>query len=364
MDGGRGRRRFARCWSVLPAAFAALVLATASASLLVGTTPAGAIGNGDFAMAPTTPRDTPSRRTDFTPILSPGQAAKDSVTVANLTQKPLKLDLYAADAYTSRSGGFAIQANFKPKVHMGAWIHFPVTTLTLAPRTAEIVPFTYLAPANVSPGDYAGGIVVVQPTGKFSTKGQVRVQALQAIGVAVYGTVPGPLHPKLAVTAVSLTTTSSFGSQFGGPVGATVTYSVTNTGNKFISPVVTVSLSPLIGSGPKFQEKLPQILPGSTVTFRHTFDSVTPFGSLTANVTAQGTGAKATGSSTAVVIPWGLVAIVVILIVLVIVLVRRRRRPKPGRDYAAPGTAAPGSGGATPEPPSAPVGTGPSARGP
>jgi hypothetical protein len=260
-------------------------------------------------------------------------STKTSVVVVNETDAPLTLRLYAADAYTSSSGAFTLQPPFKPKHHMGAWIQLPVDKITVAPRSGDIVPFTYNPPPDVASGDYAGGIVAEQTNGAVTKRGTVRISALEAVGSAVFGRVQGPINPRLAVSAVSVGTISSLATEFGGSVDAKVTYSVTNTGNKNLNPDVTVSLKPLFGSGPATEHvKLPQVLPGSTVTFTHTFHSVEAFGRLTATVVAHASGAEASGSSSTLVIPWALVAIVVILLLIIILRWRRRRnrrRPAP-----------------------------------
>jgi hypothetical protein len=358
-----GRRSSALRWSVGPASLL-VCLAVVVAGTLGFAPSASAIGNGKFALAPTGTSPT-QLRPFFTPLLAAGVPSTDKVAVENLTKKSLTLDLYAADGFTTTTGGFAIQPSYKPRLHMGAWIHLPVTSVTIPPLSGYIVPFTYNPPANVAPGDYAGGIVAVEPKGKISKKGPTKVQVLQAVGVAVYGRVKGPLFPRVAVSAVSVTTTSPLASEFGGEVNASVTYSITNTGNENMKPAVTVGLSPLFGSGPKIHVQMPQILPGSTVTFRHTFHNVVPYVFLSATVTAKALGVQGTGSSTAIVIPWALVAILILLI-LVIYVRRRRRRSRPGDEsgQAKPGDASPGSGDATPVAPETPVGTGVGARGP
>lgn len=361
------RGRLTRWWRVLLPAF--VVVAAASAgSVIAGEAPASAIGNGRISLAPTTSGG--HARQVFTPVLTAGGTATDEVSVANLTTHQINVQLYAADAYNSPTGSFAIKPDFEPKVHMGKWIHLAVPSLTLPPLSGDLVPFTYEVPGNVAPGDYAGGIVAVQTTGAPINHGHVRFRAEYAIGVPVLGSIPGTLNPRLEVSAVSVTTTRPFASQFGGPVDAKVTYSVTNAGNEDLKPTITVSLSPLIGGGATFQQKLPAaLLPGSTVTFHHTFDSVAPFGSLTATVTAQTHVTEATGSSTAIVIPWGIVVIVVLLIVLVVLFVRRRRRSRPGpsSDLAQAGGAPHKPGGSTRTTSRAPktkVGGGPGARAP
>ncbi|EQD49970.1 protein of unknown function cell surface, partial [mine drainage metagenome] len=154
------------------------------------------------------------------------------------------------------------------------------------------------------------------------------VQALEAVGTAVYGRVRGPLHPRLVATAVSVRTAGPLISEFAGAVDATVTYTLVNTGNENVTPRATVSLTRFLGSGPRARVALPEILPGATVTFSHTFDNVEPLGHLTASVTATALGVRTSGSAGTVVIPWGLVVVLVLLILLALVLFRRRRRQR------------------------------------
>jgi len=364
-DRGRGmpRRIFGRCWRVL-AVTAGLVCAVSTAGAIVEATPASALGNGDFSVAPTSVGG--HTRQVYTPVLAAGSTSTDEVTLANLTKNPINLELYAADAYNTADGSFAIQPNFEPKVHMGKWIHFPVSTITIPPLSGDIVPFTYTVPGNTPPGDYAGGIVAVQTTGVPISHGHARVRAEYAIAIPVLGRVEGPLHSGLAVSAVAVTTSGSVGTQFGGPVKATVTYSITNTGDRYLKPTLIVTVSGLFGGSHTYVKHIPDVLvPGSTITFRHTFDSILPFGSVTATVKARTDVTNATGGATAVIIPWGIVGIVVLLIILIVWLVRRRRRrsrpgPPPGLAQSG-GSAPPGSGGAMPPSPM-PVG-GPAASG-
>jgi hypothetical protein len=325
---------------------------------LVFAPAASAIGNGKFSISPVSTSKHTQSRQYLAPLLTAGATSKDQVAVENLTNKPLKLDLYAADAFTNTTGAFALQTNTKPKVHMGAWIHLPVKSVTIKPSSGYIVPFTYNPPSNVAPGDYAGGIVAVEPRGTLSKRGPVKTQVVNAIAVAVIGRVSGTLVPKVAVTAVSITTTRPIASEFGAGVDATVNYSVTNTGNENLKPAVTLSLSPLLGSAYKAHVQLRQILPGSTVTLHHTFHNVVPYVVLNATVKVRAFAAQASGSSVAIVIPWGIVALVV-LALITLFLMRRRRRARPEQqstgteptedDSSGPGAGVQGVPGATVE---------------
>jgi hypothetical protein len=319
-------------------------LAAIAASVLVSVPPALAANNGTFSIAPASTSS--FQRTYFTPVLAPGVASKDSVVVVNSTGAPLKLDLYASDAFNTASGGFALQPNFKPKKAMGAWIHLPVSTVTVPARSGEVIPFTFDPPANVAPGDYPGGIVAEETEGSVTGSGNLKVRSLEAVATAVYGRVVGPLHPRLVVTKTSVTKTSPFASEFGGPVDAMVTYSITNTGNEDLTPKITVSLAPLVGSGSTAHTKLSELFPGSTVTFTQKFDHITPFGFLTAKVLVSTAKIRATGSAGAVVVPWGLVVIVLLLLVVAFWRVRRKRRPRGTRDVGAGSSDAAGTDGA------------------
>jgi hypothetical protein len=298
-------------------ALTSAVLAMAAGVISVGslTTSAGAIGNGTFSVAPVS--SSQFGRTVFTPVLSPGVAASDEIVVINETAAPLTLRLYTADGFTTTRGSFGLNPPYKRRRKMGSWIHLPVTQVTIAPRSGDIVPFQYDPPANVAPGDYAGGIVAEQTTSKYTKQGTVHVRVIQAIGVAVYGRIRGKLLPRLEVTGVSVSTKQSLGSQFGGSVSSTVTYTVTNTGNENLKPTVAIGLNPLVGSGPTYRTKMPQILAGSTVTLSHTFKSVSPYGELTAMVNVFKGHTTAAGSGGTLIVPWGIVAIVVVILLLV-----------------------------------------------
>jgi hypothetical protein len=301
----------------------------------VGAHLASATSNGYFSIGPVSFTSRAPRQY-FSPVLTPGVQSKDAVAIVNDTRGPITLDLYAADAKTTKTGGFTVEPNFKPKVAMGAWIHLQTSVVTVPSGGGKVVPFTYTPPANATPGDHAAGIVAAESAPeKVKGKNGVSIEAIEAVGVPVYGRVKGALNPHLAVSSVAIRVTRSLASQFGGPVDATVRYSITNTGNENLSPTVTVSLSTLTGGPPTQHVKVARILPGSTVTLFHRFDGVDPFGYLKATVVVHGGGTQATGSSTVVVLPWGLLGIVVIVLLvgfLVVRAVRRRPRRGPGED--------------------------------
>lgn len=303
----------------------------------VGVQPASATGNGLFSVSPVSLPSQPARPY-FTPVLTPGVQSKDAVNVVNDTGQPITLDLYAADARTTLTGGFTVEPDFKPKRAMGAWIHLQTSVVTLPPGGEKAVPFTYTPPATAPAGDHAGGIVAAETTpSTVRGKNGVSIEAIEAVGVPVYGTVKGPLHPGLAVTSVGIRVTRSFASQFGGSVDARVTCSITNTGDVNLSPAIAVSL----GGAPTQHVRVSRMLPGSTVRISRRFGGVASLGSVTATVVARSGGTQATGTAGTVIVPWGLVGVVILVLVLVGLFVlrtltrRRRRGPGGAGDGAA-----------------------------
>ena len=288
---------------------------------------AGATGNGIFSIAPTTtPGTNPIHfRPFFNPQLRPGQTSSDSVTVTNESSNPLTLRLYAADAFNASTGAFSIRPRNWPKNHMGAWIQLPIGIVTLPADTGDLIPFMYSVPSGVTPGDYMGGIVAEQTQSTPAKNGSVHIGVLQAVGVAVFGRVAGPLNPGLTVNSVSVSVDRSIASQFGGGLTPPSTMRSQTRATQF-APEGESRFVASLWRRPEPRCPTASTPTGSTVTLAWTFKNVVPFGYLSATVTANAGGVQATASNNAVVIPWGLVLILIVLIVLVWWMVRRRRQ--------------------------------------
>ncbi|MGC8464098.1 MAG: WxL protein peptidoglycan domain-containing protein [Acidimicrobiales bacterium] len=320
-----------------PAAYvlARLVLVVAAAVAALVSLPglAGAASNGSWSVFPTTAAGQ-QPRPYFQPLMAPGSNYPDSVTIVNQTTSPITFKLYAADAFNAAGGAFALNPPTAPQHGVGSWVHLSVSQVTVPGRSEALVPFTINPPADATPGFHVGGIVAEQTTGTITKAGAIHFNVVQAVGTRVYARIIGPLHPSLTITGVSVLTQTSAGTQFGGGTKAKVRYTIANTGNVPLAPTATVSLSPLLGGGPKpLTKKLLQILPANQVTITVPFGSVVPFGSLGAHVRVTAPGAVAAGSGSAVVVPWGIVGIVV-LVIAGLVVWRRRRRHQAGPDKA------------------------------
>lgn len=330
-----------RC-RLLVAALGALV-----AAALVPAGPAAAASNGKWSVFPTgAPGHHP--RAFFVPVLTPGKAVADSVTVANYTASALTFNLYAADAINTPGGGLSLRRRTDVQRDIGRWIHLPVSTLAVPAHGTSVVPFTIAPPRQASPGDHVGGIVAEQTQGTPSSAGSVPITVVQAVGVRVYGRVVGPLQPRLAVSGLSLSVTSPVTAQFGGPADAHVAFSVRNPGNTVLNPVATVVLSTPLGTAARRSFTVNQLLPGSSTRYTLAFLGVNTAGHLRATVTVTSPHTGASAEVATWLVPWALLAVVVVgLALLGWLLVRRRRRR---RRNAAPLAGADGAPDRTPDP--------------
>lgn len=303
--------------------------------LVLAAPPAGAAENGDWSVDPGG-GDGPGARSHFAYTLKADQVFRDTVTVANVSDVPLTLDLYATDAYnTPLDAGFALLEDTDEPVGVGTWIDLATDQITLEPRTQAEIPFRISIPLDASPGDHAGAIVAqnVETEAEIDAEG-VGIEVRRRVGARVYVRVDGPLQPDLQVTRVEVDHTTSLLPPLIGKGEAVIGYEIKNTGNTRIVPTVSVEVEGFLG-GTKIafdERELKELLPGSTVVVSEGFEGLPGLNRLTAkvNVSGQGPGGEgvdATGSSTFWVVSPLSLAAVALMPVLFLLWRRERRRP-------------------------------------
>ncbi|MEV4416538.1 DUF916 domain-containing protein [Catellatospora sp. NPDC049609] len=298
-----------------------------AAALLAGLAPAPAqaAGNGRWAVTPTPPATPgPTPRQYFFLESPPGQTVIDSVRVANLTDKPMTLRLYGADAFnTSADGGFGLRQESQTQQGIGAWTRVGLADVVVPAKRQADIPFTITVPANATPGDHVGGVVAAEaaPSGQLDGGG-LTVGVTHAVAARVYLRVSGPTVPGLAVADL----TADRGQ---------LTYDLANTGNTHLVPDVAVTVSGLFGhsvaaTGPAARLDL---VPGARTRLRAALGGVWPVDAVTTTVTvtAEG-GVRATSTTTTLVGVWPALAVLATLLAAAAYLLRRRhraRRPRP-----------------------------------
>ena len=272
-----------------PAAFAA-VLALGAATVLpaagssIVPVPAAAAASLTWGVAPSG-RTGPDGRPAFEYKLNPGATLTDYVAVTNHSERPITLDVYASDAFTTEQGGFDLLAASREPIDVGAWVTFRTRTLTVPSTSRLTVPFTLAVPRNATPGDHPGGIVAsLAATGTDDKGNQVAVD--HRVGARMYLRVTGELQPALDVEDLTVIHDGSWHPLSGGTVTADLT--VRNTGNVRLTGQPELTVSGPFGLARRVRAgELPEILPGGRYRTRVRIDGIPPVFRLQATLAVE-----------------------------------------------------------------------------
>lgn len=316
------------------AAIAAVLLAAALALASVVIGPAGAASADDtegIAGGPSAGVG-PDGRTAFLYLIDPGQVLEDGYYVKNTGTVAQTVTVFATDAYTTDDGSYALLDTDETPSDAGSWVTFdggqPRMSVELAPGETRVLAFTVTVPADATPGDHAGGIVVATT----AASGQVLVE--RRVATRMYVRVDGDLQAALTVANIETSYVPEF-NPFTGVATITVTYR--NTGNIAVGGDVAVGVTALFGIpvGQPITEHLLQLLPGTARTVTYSVTGVPQAGLLFAQVSATPTvtsdlpipafeSGEVRRDAVLLAVPWW----IVILVVLgaIVWLVRRWRR--------------------------------------
>lgn len=335
------RIRSIRTWGTRLANCALIAGVLTVASMAGGVRPASAAGNGLYSVFPAHIAGN-SARPYFNYLVNPSSTVKDAVTVTNYTAQAVAFKLYSTDAVNTQNGGdFAYNSPDAPKHSVGAWVQLSAAGFTLPAHTLANVPFSLNVPAGMTPGDYAGGIVLQTLNPTVEKRGALTFDLYQNVGTRIYVRIAGPLHPSVSITHLSIST-HGWAGLVGGPVNADVTYTLTNTGNKILNPTARLSVSPLVGSTVNIPPRLiPSLLPHNSATITYLVKNQEALLKISADLKVTSGAGTITASTTAWVIPWLLILALVLLGLFFWWWRRRRRR----RALAAAAVVAAAAGG-------------------
>jgi Bacterial protein of unknown function (DUF916) len=297
--------------------------------------------NATFGAGPAGPKKADSRPY-LTFVSSPSGTAVDHVAVTNYSHRPLRLNVYTVDAVPATNGAIAFKTKDASRDQAGAWmaVGTPGGTgvITVKPRSTDILPVRVRIPANASPGDHVGGVIVSlngRVKGTFGRSGKEGARFEQRIAVRSVFRISGPLHPLLTIEALK--------ASYSGPLNpfakghATVSYVVHNGGNVVLGGPQTVTVSGPFGHTTATDvPDVPALLPGGSFPVKVKVSGVYPQGVMKAKVTInteplQGEvdpGVKPVSSSVHfLAIPWfWLVVLLLLILGLAGYLIRRRHR--------------------------------------
>ena len=132
-----------------------------------------------------------------------GQTVKDSVTIENLTNQPLSLNLEIFDA-KDQSGTFLI--NEKPaEQELSTWMNIPANTVELQPHEKKTIPVEFMIPKNAQIHEYKASILASK-----SEKNAQNILITTRIGVRVYANVVEPTFAQTNIFATPMYSQTAF----------------------------------------------------------------------------------------------------------------------------------------------------------
>jgi hypothetical protein len=269
----------------------------------------------------------PNRQAFAYSVVKAGSSIQDHVEIVNRSSQSAAFSVYATDASgTSAQGALLLLGSSQKSTDIGAWSSFAggakqLSTI-IAAKSAIIVAFTLTVPPQATPGDHTGAMVAAVSVTRKNATGENVIENFR-IAVPLELRIPGALRSGLRVQSIS----TGFSDPLNpfGTGSATVSYTMTNTGNvrQSATPTVTVT-GPFGQSETVHPAKLPLILPGDSVRVSAIVHGLFPAGPMTAHVTAAagyptgtiplaGTAPDATGSAPLFGFPWSLLGLVLLL---------------------------------------------------
>jgi hypothetical protein len=319
---------------------AALVALGVLALSLAGVPSAAAADGSTQVTWGVRPADTVhgAERPNFAYTLPPGGTLSDALVVTNGGDAPLALDVYAADGFLTPDGTLDVLEAGEESTALGSWVAVATPEVVVEPGATVEIPFTVTVPADAQPGDYAAGVV-----SSLLVENAEGVTVDRRLGSRMHVRVSGDLAPALAVTDVRVDYDAG-----GNPVrpgSATVSFTVTNTGNARVAPAEQVQIAGLLGLGRARAAAVdvPELIPGASVQRSVVVDGVWPLVRTTARVAlggevvvlpgAAGTGENplvpgVVGTAAAWAVPWAVLAALLLVGALVALRVRAGRRRK------------------------------------
>ena len=212
---------------------------------------------------------------------------------------------------------------------IGAWASFAGGARQLSTiipgKKAIVVAFTLKVPPQATPGDHTGAMVAAVGVERKNAAGE-NVLENYRVAVPLELRVPGALAAKLQVQSIS----TGFSDPLNpfGTGSATVSYTVTNTGNVRQSATPAVKITGPFGqSATVHPAQVPVVLPGDSVRVTANVSGLFPAGPMTAHVDVASGWPKgtiplanaapaATGNAPLFAFPWSLLGLILLLVAI------------------------------------------------
>jgi hypothetical protein len=256
-----------------------VALALTSFALLLPVVPqpiASASDNGEWSLEPAGLDGAPSGRRFFDHEIAPGEALQDRATLSNFTDHSLTFNLYAADAYVTDDGGFAVRLRDDPREGVGAWVSLTTDSIAVPAKSSVSFPLQIGVPRDATPGDWAGGIVASLAAPASPEEGPPGLVIEKGVAARIYVRVSGPRHPAVDVRHINLDAGTMSLAPVTGAAHGTVSYDVVNTGNTRLSGSAHVEIEDVFGrTVHRFPDRpFSDLLPEAHVTMSESWEGI------------------------------------------------------------------------------------------
>ncbi|MCF2531535.1 WxL protein peptidoglycan domain-containing protein [Yinghuangia soli] len=307
-------------------------IAVALLAVLFAAAPpdASAADSGDVGVTPVRLPGTPDRQYFFLEAGS-GTGIRDAVEISNHSQTARTLRLYAADAYHTADGSFALRTAAEPARDVAAWVRLASSTVTLPPGGKANVEFTVDVPPGTSAGDHIGAVIAEDAEPSAVPKDGSGLAVKYRIGARIYLRVPGPAAPALELRDVRVHHDAPPFALPGHTGRVEVTFTVVNRGRLILTPSASLRAEGIFGRALQRDPRSlgRQLFPGESMTVTETWDGP-PFADLLelrVHVDDPATGVAAARTVDLRIIPWpALGTAAVVLCGLLVGWERRRAR--------------------------------------
>ncbi|MBI4600175.1 DUF916 domain-containing protein [Candidatus Uhrbacteria bacterium] len=268
-------------------------------------------------------------------VLNPGEAKNLKVTLSNNSETPLAIQpkIYSATAGNNETG-FPTYVPAQEGDTLANWITFinTETRVMLNANESKDVAFTISAPADAAPGGHYAAIgwgVITDPTADAGATVSGEIMTNVALDV------PGVVFEKGAIASFSTKDNRTTYDRL--PIDFSVR--VSNEGNRHFKPTGTIIIKDMLG---RTAASLPvneaivgggNVLPNSTREFKTVWKEGFALGTYTAtaNLVLGSAGTASASYSfwvlpTALLVIWGLIALVIIAFIVLFVLIARKKK--------------------------------------
>lgn len=254
----------------------------------------------------------------FDLAVNPGQSITRTITLSNLTDKTVTLNVNARNFTASGEEGEVSLTTEESNFSLSQWTGISPTKVTLQPRQKQDFTVIVSVPKSAEPGGHFGSVVFA--TVPNTTLHQTGAVLSQEIAALLLVRVPG--HADEEASIASFTTPFSF-YEFG-PIPFTIR--VRNSGNVHVKPTGSVVVTNMLGQSVAVPVTSLNVLPGAIRRLSANLPNKFLIGKYTATVTlAYGTQNNALLTQTIVfyVFPVRL-GLVVLFILILLFLIRKR----------------------------------------